>query len=867
MFIVYLFVCLATISEAQIIDWDFNKESNSRKEFNASDNSVICSGPKKKLKFKDSFLLALKDVPSKKANLSLHLLPTINLPLPNGETMEFYIEETSIMVPKLQNKFPNIKSYNGYSVDKPGVSLRFSTSPKEYHFMIYGPNFRDISITESATEDDLYEVFYKSDLSTKTGLPAFHCAFDSAIHKPDNSIPTVVTRTNGDLHLKEYRLAIACTGEYASYHGGTAADAMAAINQTLTKVNAIYERDFSIRMVLVANNDLLIYTNSNTDPFSNGNANQMIDQNRDNTNLVIGSSNYDIGHLFGTAGSGLAYLNGPCGSNKARAISAIGNPIGDAFDVDYVCHEMGHQFGANHIQYNSCNRNNNTAVEPGSGSTIMGYAGICSPNIQDNSDPYFNGINIEEIEAFTTNGNGNTCPTNINLGNNYPTVSAGPDLTIPHSTPFMLSATANDIDGDVLSYCWEQQDNIGNHPQPPVSTNTGGPLFRSREPSYEEFRCFPSLNTLINGDNATWEVLPSVTRTLNFDVTVRDNVSSNGLTTKSDVTINVDGNSGPFIVSSPNTATQWITGETQTINWDVANTDVAPVNCSQVDILLSLDGGYTYPINLASNVTNDGSHDIIVPNEFTSFARVRINASDNVFFDISDMDFGINIPAFPNYCNVTYNNSCCSTTDFIDDVSFNSISNLQSGCATDGNNYSDYKQIITDVHIGSSYDLTVKPTPNYSEYIAAYIDWNLDGDFLDADEFIDLGHIPAGTNVTSAVVIPTGTSIGNKLLRIVCRYGTNPLTAAHSCGIGLNYGETEDYLLNVMMPCNFDESISTNYGSTDIEVVSAENSIIANNLISNGANITYVAGNSVELNNGFTLQAGATFEAFIGPCQ
>lgn len=867
MFIVHVLLCMATYCLGQQNNWVYEDDFISRDEI-AFGSQLINNGLVKVCHFKPSFYSNLNSVPKRSENITLKKLPIISLPLPTGKIMKFYIEEASIMHPKLQDKFPNIKSYIGYGVKDRSITLRFSVSPKEYHFSIYGPSFKQVSISQSTTNSNLYKVFYKKDLATKDQQPKFHCSFDPMIHKSNEEASTQPNRSiNGDQNLREYRLAIACTGEYTSYHGGTSADAMAAINQTMTQVNAIYERDFSIKMVLVPNNDLLIYTDSSSDPFTNGNASLMIDENRDNTNLVIGSANYDIGHLFGTAGSGLAYLNGPCGANKARAVSAIGNPIGDAFDVDYVCHEMGHQFGANHIQYNSCNRNNATAVEPGSGSTIMGYAGICSPNIQDNSDPYFNGINIEEIENFTTNGNGNSCPTNTNLGNNFPTVDAGLNYIIPHSTPFELIASANDVDGDELSFCWEQKDNTGSDTQPPTPTNSNGPLFRSYLPTLEPSRCFPKLENLIQNVSSAWEVLPSVGRTMNFTVTVRDNVLNNGLTAKDDVELTVNGSSGPFEVSSPNTAVQWLTDETKTITWDVANTNLSPINCTGVDILLSIDGGYTYPITLASNIANDGAHDIIVPNQSTSFARIRINASNNIFFDISDMDFGINLPPFPDYCTVSYNNNSCSTNDYIDDVTFNTISNIQTGCATDGSNYSDYTQLMTSVNLGVSYDLTVKPTPNYDQYLAAYIDWNLDGDFLDPNEFIDLGHTPAGTNVTSSIVIPSSTSSGNKLLRIISRYGTTALLATDGCGSGLNYGETEDYLINVEIPCNFNESVTTNYVVNDIETISAENNIIANNLISTGANITYIAGNSIQLNNGFSVQVGAIFEAYIGPCQ
>lgn len=813
----------------------------------------------------------LESSPKRSEDNNIENLPILSIPTPDGKIIRFYIEEASIMHPKLQNKFPNIKSYAGYGVDEKNSYLRFDYSHKGYHFQILSSRYGTIKIDPVKINNNVYQCYYKKDIYVSENQEKFVCAFNEKVHVPENYQAKSESRfLQGDNDLRDYSLAVACTGEYTSYHGGTEADAIAAINTTITRVVGIYERDFSITMTLIGNNDEVIYTDALTDPFTNGVASLMIDQNRDNMNAVIGSSNFDIGHLFGTSGAGLAYLNGPCGSNKARAVSAIANPMGDFFDVDYVCHEMGHQFGANHTQYNaqsSCNRNPNTAMEPGSGSTIMAYAGICSPNVQNNSDDYFHAISIEEIKDYTTTGNGNTCPTITDLGNTIPTVSAGNNYNIPSSTPFILTAIGSDADGDNLTYAWEQMDNDGSESQPPDPTNDDGPMFRTLDPSSDNQRYFPSLTAVVSGNDSDWEVLNSVGRALNFRVTVRDNAPGNGLTAEDDCLITVSGTSGPFEVTAPNTGVQWNTGESKTVSWNVANTNNAPVSCANVDIMLSTDGGYTFDTTLASNVSNDGSHAIVVPSLMSSFARVRVMCSNNIFYDISDANFGLNAPPFPDYCEVTYNNSNCTTGDFIDDVIFNTINNVGTGCALDGDNYSDYTSIKTSVEEGISYTLSVMPNPNYAQYFAAYIDWNLDGDFQDANEFYDIGHVQEATTESINMMVPSGTMMGEKLMRVMCRYGTNPLTASDGCSSGHNYGEVEDYLIEVADPCDLNVTVTQNYNNGDTEIISASNNVTAANIISSGADIIYSAGMDIDLNSGFEVKVGAVFEAYIGPCQ
>ncbi|MCC7465497.1 MAG: T9SS type A sorting domain-containing protein, partial [Saprospiraceae bacterium] len=443
--------------------------------------------------------------------------------------------------------------------------------------------------------------------------------------------------------LRRYRLALACTGEYAFFHGGTKPLVLAAMTTSMNRVNGVYERDFAVTMQIIANNDVLIFLNGATDPYNNGDGGAMLGQNQNTCNNLIGVANYDIGHVFSTGGGGIAGLNVVCGTSKANGVTGQGSPVGDPFDIDYVAHEMGHQFGGNHT-YGNCGGNVNSpnAVEPGSGTTIMAYAGICGPqqNVANNSEDIFHGYNMLEMGAFIYTGGGNTCPVKINTGNNNPVVDAGPNRVIPKSTPFALTATGSDVDGDTLTYTWEQMD-FGNAPSPPVSTATSGPLFRSYKGNTSPTRVFPRLQDLVNNVNSTWEELPGVARNMNFRVTARDNDWYAGCTDEDDMQITVSAASGPFLVTSPNTNVTWSVGSTQTITWDVANTTAAPVSCANVRITLSTDGGFTYPVELAASVPNTGSADIIVPNNISTTCRVRVEAVGNIFFDISNTNFTI----------------------------------------------------------------------------------------------------------------------------------------------------------------------------------------------------------------------------------
>ncbi|WP_292009450.1 reprolysin-like metallopeptidase [Chryseobacterium sp.] len=592
----------------------------------------------------------------------------ISFPNSEGKMENFKVRENSNFEPELAAKYPDIKSYVGESLNDPNSSVYFSISPLGLSSMeIYGD--KSAVFIEPYTKDlSSYVVYKKTD--KKDDLNKFECTVIESAQKGIGK-PDVTARPNADdAILRTFRLALSCTGEYAVYFGGTKAQALAAMNNTMTRVNGVFEKDFSSRMVLIANNDAVIYTNASTDPYSpSSSMSNWNSQLQSTLTSVIGEANYDIGHLFGATGGGgnagcigCICTNGSKGSGYTSPADGI--PFGDNFDIDYVAHEMGHQYGGNHT-YSYYNEGTGVNMEPGSGSTIMGYAGITSYDIQPHSDPFFHAISIQQI---TNNIKAKTCSVNTPTGNSIPTVNAGLDYTIPKSTPFMLTGTGADTNGDSLTYIWEQMDNASNSQtnanSAATATKTSGPIFRSWVPTTTPVRYFPRMASILTGSTTTAgseinvEALPSAARTMNFRFTVRDNRIGGSGNNSDDVVITVNRTAGPFNITSQNSAVTYSGNSSQTITWNVAGTTSNGVNAANVDILWSTDSGNTWTTLLAST-PNDGSQAVTIPNISTSTGRIMVKGSNHIFFDVNNANITVN----PSLAKLTNINNESLTTD------------------------------------------------------------------------------------------------------------------------------------------------------------------------------------------------------------
>jgi len=640
----------------------------------------------------------------------------IDFPIADGTFESFRVSEASIMAPELEAKFPELKSYSGYSVKSPSTLIRFSVTTQGLHLMMLSPKYGAQFIDPYTKTGNDYIVYAKRD------LPALDQTWECGVTEDDQGIDmkslgnSYEMRDTGGNFVRNFRTAIACTIEYSQFHweaaGLTGADTvaarkvavMAAIVVTMTRNNFVYERDFSIRMTLVGNNDSVVFITS--DSFSNDTAASLINESQTVIDATIGSGNYDVGHTFSTGGGGLAQLNSPCTGNKARGITGGPSPVGDPYDIDFVAHELGHQFGGPHTfngNQGNCaggNREATNAYEPGSGTTIMAYAGICATdNVQANSDAYFHQKSLQMIWDNVSTGNSTCANQTIATNNGTPTAEAGNDFIIPMSTPYMLVGSSTDPDGidgsggnDEHTYTWEQYD-LGPSGVPADNTATG-PLVRSFEGTTNPIRYIPRMQDILQngGVSTTWEKLSNQDRNINFELTVRDNHSTGGKTANDNMTVNVETTAGPFTVTSQPANTSWIQNTTETVTWNRANTHTGTVNTPNVDILLSIDGGMTFPMVLASAVPNDGTHDITVPNITEDNCIVMVKGSGNIFFNVSGR-IGIGYTLTTQEVCTTYNFSPNETS---------TPSNTQFDLF-EGYNVAD-SGVITDVNV--TYDVT-----------------------------------------------------------------------------------------------------------------------------------------------------------------
>ena len=594
----------------------------------------------------------------------------INLPNEKGNLEEFNILEAPVFEPSLSAKYPNIKSYVGFSSNGSGAIVRMSVSPKGVQTMITYKNRPTVFMQPLKGDVNNYIVYNRL---SKNDLPKeeFICSTKDELMK--DALENNNTNTNRDANdqiLRKFRLAMSVNGEYTTYHGGTVAGALAAINATMARVNAVFETDMSITFV-VQDFPELIYTDPATDPYSNSLSAWNVELQNTLTN-TIGNAAYDIGHMFGASGGGgdagcigcVCVDDTPSTSdeNKGAGITSPANgiPQGDTFDIDYVAHEIGHQMGALHTWSHTGPVSGLANIEPGSGSTIMGYAGITLSDVQSNSDAYFSYYSILQITNNVTNTRlcwQSNAP--VTLTNNPPVANAGNDVTIPQGTAYVLRGSATDADGsDNLMYTWEQNDDgvvtISNF----GPTQTTGAMARSLPPTTSSDRYIPKLSRVVagqltetnpvDGGSSDWETVATVGRDLNWALTVRDREPTatglNGQTSFDLMKIVVDDSSGPFAVTSQATNVTWDVGSSQTVTWDVAGTNAGAVNTPKVNILLSLDGGLTFPYVLASDVDNDSSHSFTVPATGagdTTQARVIVEGKDNIFYAMNSSDFSV----------------------------------------------------------------------------------------------------------------------------------------------------------------------------------------------------------------------------------
>ena len=596
----------------------------------------------------------------------------ISLPNADGGIEQFEVFEASNFEPALQAQFPDIRAYSGKGITDKYASLKLSISPQGIQTMVFRTD-KDNEFIEPYSKDHSVYSVYRS--NREKGKLPWTCTTDEKQMASDiqSKLPNTNLAGSSTGQLKTMRLAQSCNGEYANYFGATSAAqvglVLAAFNATLTRCNGCYEKDLALHLNLIANTASVIYYTPSTDPYTTlANWNLQLQQT---LTSVIGNANYDIGHMFGASGGGgnagcigCVCVDPVTSSSLAKGAGitspADGIPMGDNFDIDYVVHEVGHQLGANHT-FSFSLEGTGQNKEIGSGITIMGYAGITAQDVAPHSIEIYHEASIAQIQANLAT---KTCPVSVDISanNTAPVIAVVSNYTIPISTPFVLTGSATDINGDPITYCWEQNDNSTTSGTASVAspTKTTGPNWLSFSPTASPTRTFPKLSTILagllvtgplpGGDPGTnIEALSSVSRTLNFRLTVRDNSpfipdASVGQTAFTDMVVTVTNSSGPFQVTAPNTNITWDAGSTATVIWSVNGTTGAPVNCASVNILLSTDGGNSFPVVLAAATPNDGSELITVPVSLSSTCRIKVEAVGNIFFDISNTNFTIGAP-------------------------------------------------------------------------------------------------------------------------------------------------------------------------------------------------------------------------------
>lgn len=596
----------------------------------------------------------------------------VSIPNIDGEMEQYKIWEYSNFAPELQKQFPNIRAYAGIGINDKSASVRISVAPNGIQTMVLRGD-RKTEFMEPYTVDGKGYALFNS---SEEGLP-FACTTKEDKELTEQLLDINKSTFSNTRTLKTFRLALSCTSEYTTFHGGTIAGALAAMNATMTRVNGVYEIDLAVKLELIPQEASIIFTNASTDPYSipsigNAQTNPTWNLELQNTlTSIIGNDGYDIGHLFGdTGGGGNAGCIGcicinptadvPKGKGSGYTSPGNGIPEGDTFDIDYVAHELGHQLGGNHT-FSHNYEGYGVNVEPGGGSTIMAYAGITSYNVQMNSDDYFTYRSILQIQNNLANKD---CGVNVPMVNTPPTVDAGLNYAIPISTPFILTGVGSDAEtNSSVTYTWEQN-NSGSSATTQANsvaspTKTVGPNFRSVKPSTSPIRYMPTLSTVLgNSLSTTYESVSSVARSLIFTFTARDYGVGGGQTNTDQMTVSVNASAGPFDVTSQNTdGISYQQGSTQLVTWAVNNT-TSLAGSANVDILLSTDGGLTYPTVLLAGTPNDGAESVTIPSVTGEFCRIMVKPTGNIYYDINTKAFSIGYD-----CNVVTNSTSLAIPD------------------------------------------------------------------------------------------------------------------------------------------------------------------------------------------------------------
>lgn len=748
----------------------------------------------------------LKNAPKEKAESVRSYGLVVMLPAPGGKMMRFRLAAYDAMEAKLAERFPQIRTYYGSGVDEPAARVFLDVTPTGFHARMFVGS--ELIYIDPVFKGDVkqYQVYNRKDLIS--GNTQAGCSTHKD-HQPENLLRNPGNQSTQSTALalergaqrRIYRIAVAGTKEFTD-HYGSKENALGAIVVLVNTANALYEKDLAIRFVLVANNEQLVFTQE-PDPYDNGNYDQMLSANSGILKSRIGAANFDLGLVLCSTGGGVAHLGVVCGEFKGDGVA---NGTDNIWDFHFV-HEIGHQFNAGHTWSGSLSGciaesfDPANAVEPGSGITVMSYGGACDlDNVSTGRYMQFHNFSQRTIQEYITTGLGSTCGTVQATGNFPPSVvSISPqNSTIPISTPYQLQGAAADLNGDAVELVWEQVDLAPTQRSINQIDLTNGPLTRSfRSSKTGGIRTVPSLESLSSNQPKPGDNLGTVSRQMNFRLTGRDLM---GGTRDQTYSFSVTADAGPFVVNFPAGGERYVKNQPMPVFWTVAGTNLPPVNCQKVYIRMSIDGGLTYPYLLANQIANDGFETVMLPNVVSDSCRIQVGSIGNIFFNINPGNFSV------DHCRGT---SVCNDggleRHFMTRIEMGSI-NQTSGCGSQG--YTRYKPAKLP---GFSPDqmYTLKATLGsqvFNQALGVWVDYNDDGDFDDASEFVASAGPSSFSISTQLQFIGASYAKGSRRLRIRCR-PAQTFTAGESC-TNMPYGETEDYQIRIEGYCFENSQVS-----------------------------------------------------------